>query len=62
VTARRHSWGEPKRFDANNTVRTCKNCGLIRQTRHEPDNDPPHWAEFKRGNRLISIDKTPECR
>lgn len=57
----KHTWGEPSRIDANNTLRTCANCGLVRRTRHEPDNNPPHWAEFEQGGRVIAIDKTPAC-
>lgn len=34
----------------------------VRRSRHEPDNDPPHWAEFQRHGRTISIDKTPVCQ
>lgn len=59
-----HRWGEPMRLDSNNTVRTCVNpgCGLIRRSRHEPDNDPPHWTEYEiAGKRLGQIGKTPVC-
>lgn len=46
--ARRHSWGEPNRHPAV-TIRTCRHCGLMKHTRHEPDHFPPHWTEFWRG-------------
>ena len=61
----KHSWGEPVRPDLNNTLRTCKKCGLIRITRHEYDNMPRHWIEFRHGeNRVVMVgqpNKTPPC-
>lgn len=58
---RKHSWGEPLRPDLNNTLRTCRKCGLLRITRHEPDNDPRHWTEFEMEGRKVVADKTPVC-
>lgn len=56
-----HRWSEPVRPDINNTLRTCKNCGLVKHSRHEPDNDPPHWTEFKRHGKRVITEKTPAC-
>lgn len=57
----KHRWGDPIRPDLNNTYRTCKECLLVRITRHEPDNTPRHWTEFEREGRKIAADKTPIC-
>jgi hypothetical protein len=57
----RHSWDEPVRPDINNTFRSCRKCGLIRITRHEPDNTPQHWVEFERDGQKIASAKTPAC-
>jgi len=40
-----HRWGEPVRWDANETHRGCVRCGMCRTTRHE---GPEHWYEFYR--------------
>lgn len=58
-----HRWEAPRRLDANNTLRTCTNCGIVRRTRHEPDNDPPHWTEYETafGKRIGEIGKAPAC-
>lgn len=58
-----HSWEAPRRIDANNTIRTCQHCGTVRRTRHEPDNEPPHWTEYETaaGKRIGEIGKTPAC-
>lgn len=58
-----HRWGDPVRPDLNNTLRTCKKCSLVRVTRHEADNYPQHWIEFRRDGRRIDADgKTPVCQ
>lgn len=57
----KHSWGEPLRPDLNNTLRTCKRCGLVKVTRHEADNNPQHWIEFEMEGRKIPAAKTPVC-
>lgn len=61
----KHSWSEPQRIDAQNTLRTCTKCGVVKRTRHEPDNDPPHWTEFIHGERHVVFkgdpSKTPPC-
>lgn len=64
TATRNHSWSDPVRPDAQNTLRTCKNCGIVKRSRHEPENDPPHWTEFERhGRRVgeIGSSKTPRC-
>lgn len=58
----KHRWAKPVSPDLNNTFRTCIKCGLIRITRHEPDNWPPHWTEFERdGAKVVSTKPTPKC-
>lgn len=60
---RNHSWDGPTRPDQTTTFRSCKNCGLVWVSRHEPENDPPHWTEFERdGKRFPVGTKTPDCR
>jgi hypothetical protein len=58
-----HRWSEPRRLDSNNTLRTCQHCGIVRRSRHEPANDPPHWTEYETaaGKRIGEIGKTPQC-
>ena len=57
----RHAWDAPVRPDINNTFRSCSKCGLVRVTRHEPDNRPQHWVEFERDGQKVSASKTPAC-
>jgi hypothetical protein len=58
MSAPRHSWGEPARFE-HKTERECLNgCGVIRVTRHEGGR---HWVEFWRDCEKISTGKTPIC-
>lgn len=57
----KHRWGDPIRPDLNNTLRTCSKCGLVRVTRHEPDNDPRHWIEFEREGHRVEATRTPVC-
>ncbi len=57
----KHSWIDPIRPDLNNTLRTCKKCGLVRITRHEANNSPQHWTEFEMEGRKVVADKTPVC-
>ena len=61
----RHRWGDPVRPDINNTLRTRANCGLVKVTRHEPDNRPQHWIEFRNGETRVEMrnqpNKTPPC-
>jgi hypothetical protein len=56
-----HRWAEPVYIDHTTTLRACKKCPITKVSRHEPDNDPPHWFEWERdGNRFQST-KTPAC-
>jgi len=61
----KHRWNDPVRPDLNNTFRSCKNCGLIKITRHEPDNRPRDWVQFKHGEKQVVFkndpSKTPPC-
>lgn len=58
-----HRWGDPDRPDLNNTLRACGKCGLVRVTRHEPENHPQHWVEFHRDGKRVDVDGiTPVCR
>jgi hypothetical protein len=58
-----HKRGDPMRPDANNTLRTCKKCDLVRWSRHEPDNHPQHWIEFRRDGKRVDVGgKTPVCQ
>ena len=51
------------RHNINTTTRVCKNCGMVKRSRHEPENDPPHWTEFEHyGMRIGEVGKTPVCR
>lgn len=56
-----HRWNTPTRPDAHNTFRSCGKCGLIKITRHEPDNTPRHWIEFEREGRKVAAARTPAC-
>ncbi len=55
----KHRWNHPVRPDLNNTFRSCKICGLVKITRHEPDNTPRHWQEFERDGAKIAT--MPKC-
>lgn len=59
----RHRWDSPVRPDLNNTFRSCSKCGLVKLTRHEPDNNPRHWAEFEIDGQKVQIGgtSTPPC-
>lgn len=57
----KHAWESPVRNDPNNTFRTCRKCGIVRITRHEPDNFPPHWQEFERDGAKVNAKPTPAC-
>ena len=57
----KHSWGDAIRPDQHNTRRTCTRCGLVKVTRHEPDNDPPHWTEWERDGVRSVAARTPAC-
>jgi hypothetical protein len=58
----RHKWGEPVRPDLHNTFRTCSKCGLVKITRHEPDNFPvEHWIEWELDGQKIDSKFTPPC-
>ena len=57
----KHRWTDPIRPDLNSTLRTCSKCGLVRITRHEPDNTPRHWTEFEVDGRRVPAVKTPIC-
>lgn len=56
-----HRWSNPLRPDLNDTLRTCGKCGLVKISRHEPDNQPQHWTEFEMEGRKIPAVKTPIC-
>jgi hypothetical protein len=55
----KHRWTHPTRPDLNNTFRSCVNCGLVKITRHEPDNQLRHWLEFERDG--VKIAAMPKC-
>lgn len=57
----RHAWEDPVRPDMNNTFRTCRKCGMVKVTRHEPDNVPRHWTEFERDGAKVVSASTPTC-
>lgn len=58
----KHKWADPVRYDHTTTFRSCKNgCGLVKVTRHEPDNNPPHWIEWERDGHRFQNSKTPPC-
>lgn len=59
--SQRHQWSQPERF-THKTERQCSKCGLVKVTRHEPDNVPPHWIEWWRDLEVIPAARTPECR
>lgn len=61
----RHSWEETLRAPRK-TERVCRHCGLIKVTRHEPAEFPPHWIEFWRPRdgdlpERLPDDRTPAC-
>ncbi|MTW19361.1 hypothetical protein GJ689_24525 [Rhodoplanes serenus] len=59
MTVPRHSWDWPHR-DVYATNRACRNCGIIKVTRHEPGLIP--WTEFWRdGARVEAVGRTPPC-
>ncbi|MDB5937580.1 MAG: hypothetical protein JWQ01_4924 [Massilia sp.] len=57
----KHRWADPIRYTPNSTVRTCERCGILRITRHEPGNFPPHWVEFERDGAKVAAPPTPAC-
>lgn len=58
----RHRWGEKSIISPHKTERECQNgCGILKVTRHEPDNNPPHWQEFWRGLDKIEGAGAPPC-
>lgn len=57
----KHKWEDPVYHDHTTTFRSCKNCGLVKVTRHEPDNFPPHWIEWERDGHRFQNTKTPPC-
>lgn len=54
-------WGDPIYEDHTTTRRHCKKCSLVMVSRHEPDNDPPHWREWERDGVRFQSTKTPAC-
>jgi hypothetical protein len=54
----RHSWCDPVRFPYK-TERECRNCDLIRVTRHEAGERP--WQEFWKYGEQIKGTATPPC-
>ncbi len=58
----KHRWAEAVRDDPWTTRRVCVFCGLVKVTRHEPENDPQHWTEWERPQQgRFRSDKTPAC-
>jgi hypothetical protein len=61
-----HRWGAPQYVDMHTTKRQCQRpgCKLIRITRHEPENDPPHWYEYEQDGLSIgrNLPHVPKCR
>lgn len=57
----KHRWGEPQRKDCHTTRRVCVACGLVKVSRHEPENNPQHWTEWERAGARFNSDKTPAC-
>jgi hypothetical protein len=57
----KHRWSDRLEDGANTTRRTCQRCGMLKITRHEPDNWPPHWVEFEFEGRRVPAVKTPVC-
>jgi hypothetical protein len=56
-----HRWADAIRYDPHSTTRTCVRCGMLKITRHEPGNFPPHWVEFERDGFKIGGASTPVC-
>ena len=54
----RHRWGERVPLP-NRTNRHCQRCGLVRVTRHEPNEMP--WIEWWRDDARIRSELTPPC-
>ncbi len=59
----RHKWGERQPFMSKGAVpyhwkteRQCVRCGMVKVTRHEPDDGPfgRHWSEF-----WLELDQVP---
>ena len=70
MSARRHRWGAPVRYDAHQnpngcaqTERACLNgCGVVRITVHPPEGFP--WIEWRTGDpgqRQVRRSATPPC-
>lgn len=57
----KHRWGEKVVVSVHKTERQCSSCGIVKVSRHEPDNFPPHWTEFWRGLDRIEGTGTPVC-
>lgn len=56
-----HRWNDPIYEDHATTRRSCKKCPIVKVSRHEPDNDPPHWLEWERDGLRFQSSKTPVC-
>jgi hypothetical protein len=56
-----HRWTAPVRPDLNTTFRSCSKCGLIKVSRHEPDNTPRHWVEYEIEGRRFVSPTMPSC-
>jgi len=54
---KRHSWSDPVRY-LNKTERSCRNCPLVKVTRHEGGRA---WTEWWRDGERIRSEKTPAC-
>jgi hypothetical protein len=54
----RHKWGKRVPLQ-NRTERHCTRCGLVRVTRHEPNERP--WIEWERDGARVNSELTPMC-
>lgn len=55
---KRHEWALLARVTHHYTDSVCRLCGLVKRGRIEP---PIYWTEYRRGDKVISIDEAPEC-
>lgn len=56
--ARRHCWGEKVVVLPYKSERQCKNCDLVKATRHEHNS---HWVEYWRGLDKVDVIRVPAC-
>jgi len=60
----RHSWSIPSRPSELRTERVCRNCGLVRVTRHDGGQAAIPWTEFYEPSGLlveVASGRTPAC-